>query len=1600
MTRSNEQYFAPSPSILGSSTTSNGTELFTSKTQPRFNGSVPGEKSGIVVIWIDDVKYTAPIQPDGSYTFTPPVPLDEGLHNISIHAIKISGLIGEPALFTLHIDTTAPDAPLIEFVLDDAGSSTGARLSDEKTDDRHPVLRGNAEPGSIVKLYEGSTLLGSAQAGADGSWALEVSLSDGSHALTATSTDRLGNTSEKSAAFVLEIGDDSAAPEPLPGGAAQITHAVDNVGSNTGTVTSGGLTDDNTPELRGSAPAGSTVRIQYRNEAGAWTDGGNALLNGSDWSWTPPTLGSGQWEFRANAGSGWSDEFQLEIDFVQGGEATLTHAYDDFGANTGILSSGAISDDREPTLHGRGESNGVVYLHYRNTLGTWEVLDSVNVGADGRWTYDSPRLIPADYEFQASSTLTRDPQGESFALKIVSVGSYAPTIDYVWDDVGKTGQIVNNDKTNDSSPTLHGSAEANSMVTISYARDGYPSEGSHDVLTDSSGHWTWTPPLVLVDSNWKFIASYSLDSKLTSETFTLTIDTQPQSYNWDFNDKTFQSWTVAEAYLDGLYYELAAGGKGVLRATTPTSGKAYDGDVIYNTIEVEAGSTYKVNLVVYNYSGNSSTVLHPKLGFMMDGNLVIPATQLSSALGYTTLSGSYIATETKLIKISVINNESGYWGNDFSIDNISIKGEKTRTSNGFTPHANEMEVMTIDESHKLTLDSDSITIIKRNGLFIDNGNFQLMIKGGNGDTFEIINSASINTLKNGWTIQSGTITIAGIQYQVLKNGIRELLVQDGVNVVIPDTDATPVDEDVTTSPPEIASFGILGNTITSNGTELWTKNTQPTFNGSVPGEKSGIVVIWIDNDKYTAAIQPDGTYSFALTQPLDEGLHNISIHAIKLSGLIGEPTLFTLHVDTTAPDVPAIELALDDAGSNTGARLSGEKTDDRRPVLRGDAEPGSIVKIYEGSTLLGSVTAAANGVWQIEVSLSEGPHTLTATATDKLGNTSKQSASFVIEIGDDAMPLPGGSAHITHAVDNVGSYTGTLTNSGLTDDATPELHGSAPAGSTVRIQYRNGTGAWIDGGNALLNGSDWSWTPPALGEGWWEFRANAGGGWSDEFLLEIDLTPGSEASITHAYDDFGALTGLLTSGAITDDRTPTLYGRGESNSVVYLHYRNVLGDWEVLDSVNVGADGRWRYDTDRLVTGSYEFQVSSTLTRDPSAESFALKIVAAGSYVPTIEYAWDDFGEDHLKVLHNGITDDITPTLHGSAEANSVVQIEFWHSGEPVYTGYSVKTDSSGHWEWTPPTILTYDTWNFKAYHQAADPSANFTIEIAPPITAQSYAWDFNDNTLQGWVLGAAHGEIRPGGKGGAGDSYNAAYRLSRGYLEFVTPYTGIDYKSTVMHTMINVVEGHKYDISMNVNNAVSLGNKSGIDLAFILNGKVIELGNLDKTSSVLESWVADKTGLIKFEIFSNNSSWRYNDFAIDNIKVQHIGGGFTPSGSTKSQVAAEDAIDVVSDMNSHQQGVIDISATSEYKKALTLDNILEESQKSLFISNEHEQVLIAGDEHSVLSLHDLIADQDDISNWTEQAGLITIGGIEYNVIINDAKNIDILVQSDIKIEW
>ncbi|WP_163434703.1 Ig-like domain-containing protein, partial [Escherichia coli] len=72
---------------------------------------------------------------------------------------------------------------------------------------------------------------------------------------------------------------------------------------------------------------------------------------------------------------------------------------------------------------------------------------------------------------------------------------------------------------------------------------------------------------------------------------------------------------------------------------------------------------------------------------------------------------------------------------------------------------------------------------------------------------------------------------------------------------------------------------------------------------------------------------------------------------------------FTLVVDTTAPAAPVITQAIDDVGTITGAIGSGQTTNDPLPRLVGTSEPLATVNIYEGTTLVGTGTADANGNW-------------------------------------------------------------------------------------------------------------------------------------------------------------------------------------------------------------------------------------------------------------------------------------------------------------------------------------------------------------------------------------------------------------------------------------------------------------------------------------------------------------------------------------------------------------------------------------------------------------------------------------------------------------
>ncbi|WP_139537205.1 BapA/Bap/LapF family prefix-like domain-containing protein, partial [Klebsiella spallanzanii] len=151
--------------------------------------------------------------------------------------------------------------------------------------------------------------------------------------------------------------------------------------------------------------------------------------------------------------------------------------------------------------------------------------------------------------------------------------------------------------------------------------------------------------------------------------------------------------------------------------------------------------------------------------------------------------------------------------------------------------------------------------------------------------------------------------------------------------------------------------------------------------------------------------------------------------------------------DTELPTAAQNITVNDNVGSITGVLHSGDVTDDATPEIKGTAEPGTTITIYDGDTVLGSVVVDPDGNWSFTLpELSEGHHSLSATVTDKAGNVSERSPVFELTI-DTTAP----SASAPEVIDNVDLHTGPLVSGDLTNDATPTLSGTAEAGSTVTI---------------------------------------------------------------------------------------------------------------------------------------------------------------------------------------------------------------------------------------------------------------------------------------------------------------------------------------------------------------------------------------------------------------------------------------------------------------------------------------------------------------------------------------------------------------------
>ncbi|TWV91724.1 Ig-like domain-containing protein [Chitinophaga pinensis] len=337
--------------------------------------------------------------------------------HITVTATDVAGntsVASDP--FPLTVDVTAPATPPAPTLVGGIGNVTN---------DNTPDIQGTAENNSIVTIYSGTTVVGTTNANATGNYTFTFpTLADGSYTIRVTATDAAGNTSAKSPALTFTV--DTQAPA-VP----TLTTAVNPTSNNTPTVT--GKTDPNT-----------SVTI-YKDGTAVTT----VTSNGSgDYTYTfSPALADGTYALTATA------KCNRQCSNVSNVSTPLNLTVDATApAAPVITTSKLITNINTPVINGTAEANSTVTIYRGATA-----VGTVSVNASGNFTYTFTTLADGTY---AVSATAKDAVG--------NVSPYSNILNITVDTQAPPAPVVSSRTTpaNDNTPTVIGTAEANSIVTI------------------------------------------------------------------------------------------------------------------------------------------------------------------------------------------------------------------------------------------------------------------------------------------------------------------------------------------------------------------------------------------------------------------------------------------------------------------------------------------------------------------------------------------------------------------------------------------------------------------------------------------------------------------------------------------------------------------------------------------------------------------------------------------------------------------------------------------------------------------------------------------------------------------------------------------------------------------------------------------------------------------------------------------------------------------------------------------------------------------------------------------------------------------------------
>ncbi|MBX8835309.1 Ig-like domain-containing protein [Enterobacter sp. Y17] len=1228
------------------------------------------EAGQTVTITFAGKTYTTTVDANGDWTWTVPAAdlsgLKDGGASVQVTVTNVNGNAASSAQ-EFSVDTTAPTVTINTIshdnMLNAAEAAQDLTLSGTST----------AEAGQTVTVtFNGNQY--TAQVQADGSWTLDVpaadmaGIADGSAAVTATVSDKAGNPASAGSSVLV----DTTVPQ-ISFNIVAGDDVVNIAEHGQALIVSGKVT---------GAQAGDVITVTLNGKdytamldaSGSWSVGVpvadvGALVNGEQ------TISA---TLTDKAGNSTTATHEFDVSLTAPVVAINTLAADDVINATekgqDLLVSGTSNQPDGTTI--TVTLNGISYTATTDASGNWSItVPAANVSALGE----------ASYVVTASVT---DATGNSASTgHSVLVDSALPqvTINPV-----ATDDVIN-------------AAEVAAGQTLSGKVSG---AASGDTVTISIGGNTWTAT-VQDDLSWSVNVPSTVLTAIGNGDLTVSASVT----NGHGNTGTGEREIVIDANLPGLRVDTVAGDDVInsiehaqnLIITGSSEGLA-TGAALTVTVN---GKTYAATVLA---DGTWTAAIPAADVSALNAGTIAVTVEGQSAAGNPVSISHDVKVDLAAVAISI---------NPIASDDVINAAEKGAdlVLSGSTSNVEENQTVTITfggKSYTATVDADgnwtaTVPSADLGSLKDGDASVQVSVTNVNGNSASagreysvdataptvsieivsdnnIINAAEaqqdlvVNGVTNAEAGQTVTVTLNGVDYTttVQANGSWSVTVPsadlsgitDGnytISAAVSDKAGNPASADrdvlVDTTVPQLTIHTVSDDDVINSA-----EHAQALIvTGSVTGAAAGdVVTVTLNGKSYTATLDASGNWSVGVpaadVTALAAGDHTITAALTDKAGNSNSAT-HGVEVNLTAPVLTIDTVSGDDAINNA------EKTQDL--TISGTASglaAGAVVTVMLNGKAY-SAQVDDNGKWTTTVpanevgQLGEALYTVTASATDSVGNNTSASHTVNVEsvlpgvivntiAGDDvinAAELAAGQTISGKVVNAEAGNTVTVTIGGNSYTATvqSDLTWSVNVPESVLTALGNGD---LTVSASVTNGVGNSGT----GEREIVIDANLPG-------LRVDTVAGDDVinSIEHGQNLIitGSSDGLAAGAALT----VTVNGKTYPATVL------ADGTWSAaIPAAEVGA----------LAAGTVTVTVSGQSSAgNPVSISHDVTVDLASVAISIDAIATDDVinaAEKGADLVLSGTTSNV--------EANQTVTITFGGKN------YTATVDADGKWTATVPS--------------------------------------------------------------------------------------------------------------------------------------------------------------------------------------------------------------------------------------------------------------------------------------------------------------------------